>query len=161
MDNTNETTTVETPTPVAAAKPAKKAVKKAAVKKVVKKTVTAKGGKSTKTTVAKEPKERRIGKTHLACLRVLATSKTKVYPGVSLPGELKYATIAEEAGVAINNLTQVLAKSSTSGTEYPNSLQSKGFVDCRTYELPEGKQTSWLWSITKEGREFLKTVPKE
>lgn len=157
-------------TPVANTEAApKKAAAKKAVKKVVKKTtvVAPKAAKKTtkkaapaKTTEAKDP-GLKIGKVHLACLKVLATSKTRVYEKLSGPGELKYANLAEEAGVAINNLTQVMAKASNSGTEYPNSLQSRGFAECKTYELPNGKQTSWLWYITPAGREFLKKLPKE
>jgi hypothetical protein len=158
--NTETTTTLENANAqVEGKKPVKKAVKKATKKvvatKTTKKTIE-KGAKKEKTEVVKAG----IGKVHLICLRVLDKSKTVVYPGLSGKGELKYAQLAAEGEVAVNNLTQVMAASSTKGTEYPNSLASLGLADCKTYEKPDGGSTSWLWFITPKGREFLKNLPK-
>lgn len=160
------TTTTSTVAPVKAAAK-KSAVKKATpaattkpeatktpVKAVAKKAVVAKVAPATK--VETPAKSNGLGKIATRVLQVLATSKTVLYKGVSSAGDLTYAAIAAEAGVAINNLTQTLSAQSKSGTVYANSLESLGFVKVNRYETPEGKQTPMLFSITAKGREALK-----
>lgn len=141
-----------------AKKTAKKAVPaKAAAKKGAKKAPAKKAAAKTST-----DKESKFGKVAHRVLHCLGTSKTVLYPKTSDKGELTYAAIAEEAEMAINGLTAVLAKESSKGLKFPNSLGSLGLVECNKYEYTDEngnvKNTSMLYKITDKGRAKLKEL---
>ena len=159
MSTETTTTTVEvSDTAPVATKTAPKAAKK-------KKTAPAKKAKTPakKTPTKKEEKAVRFTKA-LKVLKLLASSKTVLIKGVSQPGELTYTAIAEQAQVGINNLTAVMSKASEAGAEYPNSLESKGYIKCAQYETTNAKgesiDTPYLFSITAKGRAYWDSVKK-
>ncbi len=121
--------------------------------------------KATKAETKGESVSRGPGKVHFKILACLAKSKTVLFKGSSKAGELSYKAIAEEAGIAINNLTQYLAKQSGAGTPYPNSLTSLGMTKVAQYETTnaagDSVNTPLLYSITEKGKAALATWQKE
>lgn len=142
--------------------------KKTATRKPAAKKTTPKKRAAAKKTTTKESSTKKksassngkLSKVQRRLLETLAKSKTVLFKGHSDKGALTYQAIADESGMAINNLTRYMATESRSGTAYPDSLCSLGYAKAEQIELTDkdggSKNSPILFSITPKGLKALK-----